>query len=55
MEALNLAGALAEVDLNGVLSEVVGLIPTVLPVAISFLALRKGLSFIMGVLHSAER
>lgn len=39
--------------LNGVLDEILGLLPIVVPVAISMLAVRKGWSFLMGVLHSA--
>lgn len=45
--------ALAGIQLNGVLDEVINLLPTVLPIAIGFLAIRKGLSFLMGVLRSA--
>lgn len=39
--------------LNGVLEEVIGLLPVVIPVMVGFIALRKGISFIQGVLHSA--
>ena len=39
--------------LEGVLDEVVGLLPVVIPVAITFMALRKGLGFLFGVLRSA--
>lgn len=39
--------------LEGVLTEVTGLLPVVIPVMVSFLALRKGISFISSVLHSA--
>lgn len=39
--------------LEGVLNEVVGLLPICIPVMISFIALRKGISFISGILHSA--
>lgn len=39
--------------LDGVLSEVIGLLPTVMPVMISFLAIRKGISFVLSMLHSA--
>lgn len=39
--------------LNGVLEEVVGLLPVVIPVMVGFIALRKGISFIQKVLHSA--
>lgn len=38
---------------QGVLNEVVGLLPTIIPVTISFIAVRKGLSFLIGALHSA--
>lgn len=39
--------------LNGVLDEVVGLLPIVIPVSIAFLALRKGISFLFDMLRSA--
>lgn len=39
--------------LNGVLNEVVGLLPVCIPVLITFIALRKGISFIQSILHSA--
>lgn len=39
--------------LQGVLSQVVGLLPVVLPVMIGFIGLRKGISFVQGILHSA--
>lgn len=39
--------------LNGVLEEVIGLLPVVIPVMVGFIALRKGIAFIQGVLHSA--
>ena len=38
---------------KGVLDEVVGLLPVLIPALISFIALRKGISFIQSVLHSA--
>lgn len=37
---------LTGIELTAVLDEVVGLIPTVLPVVISFIAFRKGFAFI---------
>lgn len=40
-------------DLQGVLSEVTALLPTVIPVMIGFIAIRKGISFLQGILHSA--
>lgn len=39
--------------MNGVLNEVIGVLPVCIPVMISFISLRKGISFISGVLHSA--
>ena len=38
---------------QGVLDEVVAIIPTLIPVAISFIAIRKGISFCLGMLRSA--
>ena len=38
---------------NGVLDEVVAVIPTIIPVAITFIAIRKGISFVLGMLRSA--
>ena len=39
--------------LKGVLDEIVGLLPVCIPVMIGFIALRKGISFVQGILHSA--
>lgn len=39
--------------LGGVLDEVVGVLPVAIPVLITFIALRKGISFIQSILHSA--
>ena len=39
--------------LGGVLDQIAGLLPVVLPVMIGFIALRKGISFVIGMLHSA--
>lgn len=39
--------------LGGVLDEVTALLPVTIPVAIGFIGLRKGISFVMGVLHAA--
>lgn len=39
--------------LGGVLDEITGLLPVVIPVMIGFIALRKGISFLQGVLHGA--
>lgn len=39
--------------LGGVLDEIVGLLPVVLPVMIGFIGLRKGIAFVQSILHSA--
>lgn len=39
--------------ITGVLDEVVALLPTVIPTMIGFIGLRKGISFLQGVLHGA--
>ena len=39
--------------LGGVLEEVVSLLPVCIPVMVSFIALRKGISFVRGILQSA--
>ena len=39
--------------LGGVLDEVVGVLQICIPVLITFIALRKGISFIQSILHSA--
>lgn len=39
--------------LQGVLDQILGLIPVVIPVMITFLGIRKGVSFVMSMLHSA--
>lgn len=50
-------GVLSEVVtsgmLEGVLDEIVGLLPIVIPVLIGFIGLRKGISFVRSILHSA--
>ncbi len=39
--------------LGGVLNEITGLLPVVIPVMIGFIAIRKGIAFLQNVLHSA--
>lgn len=39
--------------LGGVLDEIIAVLPVVFPVMIGFIAIRKGLSFVIGSLHSA--
>lgn len=44
---------LTGIDLTAVLDEIVSLVPTVLPVIISFIAFRKGLAFVKRALKGA--
>ena len=39
--------------LQGVLAEITSLLPVVIPVMIGFIAIRKGIAFLQGILHSA--
>lgn len=39
--------------LGGVLAEITGLLPVVIPVAIGFIAIRKGIAFLLGTLRAA--
>ena len=57
MEGAAAASSLATIVtadmLGGVLDEIVALLPVIIPVMIGFIGLRKGISFLQGVLHSA--
>lgn len=48
-----IAGVVTSDMMQGVLNEVIGLLPVCIPVMISFIGLRKGISFIQSILHSA--
>lgn len=48
-----LSSVVTSTMMNGVLDEVIGLLPVTVPVMISFIGLRKGIAFIQSVLHSA--
>lgn len=39
--------------LKGVLNEITGLLPVVIPTMIGFIAVRKGIAFVQHILHSA--
>lgn len=39
--------------LSGVLNEITGMLPVIIPVMISFIAVRKGIAFLQSILHSA--
>lgn len=53
MEGTVLASVVTNQMLSGVLNEVVGLLPVCLPVLITFIGLRKAISFVQSILHSA--
>ena len=48
-----LADVITNTMLQGVLDEIIGVLPIVLPVVITFMAIRKGISFVIGMLRSA--
>lgn len=52
-EATGLAKIINADMLGGVLDEIVALLPVAIPVMISFIALRKGIAFVRGILQSA--
>lgn len=39
--------------MNGVLSEVTGVLPVVIPAAVGYIAIRKGIAFVLGILRKA--
>ena len=39
--------------LQGVLNEILGILPVCITVMITFIALRKGIAFVQSILHSA--
>ena len=51
--ASGLSGIVTTEMMSGVLDEILGLLPVVIPVMIGFIGLRKGISFLQSVLHSA--
>ena len=53
MDATTLSSIVTADMISGVLDQIVGLLPVVLPTMIGFIGLRKGISFLQGVLHSA--
>lgn len=48
-----LEGVITAEMCKGVLNEITSLIPVVFPTMISFIAVRKGISFVSNILHSA--
>lgn len=50
---MNLSTVITAEMLNGVLTQLVNLLPVVMPVLVGFIGLRKGIAFVQSVLHSA--
>lgn len=48
-----LASVVTTEMLNGVLQEVISLLPVCIPVMVGFIAIRKGIGFVRDILHSA--
>lgn len=48
-----LADVVTSTMCQGVLDEIIGILPIVIPVAITFIAVRKGISFLLGTLKGA--
>ena len=48
-----LSGIVTAEMLEGVLDEITGLLPVVIPVMIGFIAIRKGIAFLQHILHAA--
>lgn len=51
--ATNLSTVVTAEMMNGVFDQIISLLPVCIPVMVSFIALRKGISFVRSVLHSA--
>ena len=49
----NMSTVITAEMLGGVLDEVVACLPIVVPVSIGFIAIRKGISFVLGMLRRA--
>ena len=51
--AATLASVVTSDMVSGVLAEVLGVLPVIMPAMIGFIAIRKGISFVLSMLHSA--
>lgn len=49
----NLSTVVTAEMMNGVFDQIIALLPVCIPVMVSFIALRKGISFVRGILQSA--
>lgn len=47
------ANAITNVDLSGILNEIVALLPVLLPTLVGFIGIRKAISFAIGSLRRA--
>ncbi len=52
-DATGLASVVTKDLMSGVFDEIIALLPVCIPVMVSFIALRKGIAFVQGILHSA--
>ena len=48
-----LASVVSAELLEGVLDEIISILPVCIPVLISFIGIRKGIAFVQSILHSA--
>ena len=48
-----LNGVFTSSNLSGVMNELVAVIPTVVPVAITYMGVRKAISFVLGLIQQA--
>lgn len=48
-----LSSVVTQEMMSGVLDEIIGVLPVCLPVMITFIGIRKGISFVTGVLRAA--
>lgn len=53
VSAAQLASVVTADMMQGVMNEILGLLPVALPVMVGMIGLRKGISFLQSVLHSA--
>lgn len=51
--ALHLSSIVTAKMVSGVFDELIGLLPVVIPAAITYMGIRKGLKFLFGTLRSA--
>lgn len=50
---MDLSNVITANMMNGVLDQIIGLLPVVMPVLVGFIGLRKGIAFVRSILHSA--